>query len=121
MADVRVTVTALTPARLPAGTEDVTTQALGSAGNPVSRFRRFSAVRLTNPNHYPVHVRVSYLVYDKPPEGQSQQVTSLTPTGDLTEVPADGHTDLTVPSDAATAVDRYSNGPAVSIKAYFSQ
>ncbi|MFI1105852.1 hypothetical protein [Streptomyces melanogenes] len=123
VADVRVKVDKVVAAapRVVAGREPVTTQALDDAGHEVSRFDRFTKVRLTNPNTWPVHVRVTYLVYDQPPEGQSQQVVSATPIGGLTRVPSHGTTTIEVKGEAATAVARNSRGPAVSIKAYDSQ
>ncbi|WP_344076338.1 hypothetical protein [Streptomyces crystallinus] len=122
VADVQVKVDKVVAAapRVVAG-EPVTTQALDDAGRDISRFERFSKVRLTNPNTWPVYVRVSYLVYDQPPKGQSQQVISATPIGGLTRVPSHGTTTIEVKGEAATAVARNSEGPAVSIKAYDSQ
>ncbi|WP_101385728.1 hypothetical protein [Streptomyces sp. TLI_146] len=123
VADVQVRVDKVVAAapQVVAGAEPVTTQALDAAGREISRFERFSRVRLTNPNAWPVYVRVAYLVYDQPPEGQSQQVVSVTPIGGLTRVPSHGSTTIEVKNAAATAIARNSRGPAVSIKAYYSQ
>ncbi|MFD9483667.1 hypothetical protein ACFWBX_06605 [Streptomyces sp. NPDC059991] len=123
VADVRVRVDKVVAAdrRVVAGREPVTTQALDDAGREISRFERFSKVRLTNPNAWPVYVRVSYIVYDQPPEGQSQQAVSVTPIGSLTRIPSHSTTTIEVTGAAATAVAHNSRGPAVSIKAYYSQ
>jgi hypothetical protein len=66
-------------------------------------------------------VRVAYLVYDQPAEGETQQAISVTPIGGLVRVPADGTAVVEVTGDAAQAVARYSGGPAVSVKAYNSE
>ncbi|MGY5049630.1 hypothetical protein ACWDE0_29035 [Streptomyces sp. 900105755] len=119
--DVRVTVKRLVAAKSRASTHPVTVQELDSAGRTVSRFTRFTAVRLTNINPYPVTTRVAYLVYDQPAEGETQQAVSVTPIGGLVVVPGGGSAVVKVTGAAATAVARYSGGPAVSVKAYDSQ
>ncbi|MEU9138246.1 hypothetical protein AB0D33_20185 [Streptomyces sp. NPDC048404] len=121
VADVRVTVRSMTIASVPAGMHDVTTQALDSHGREITRFERFSAVRLTNENNIAVSVRVAYVVWDQPPEGVTQQAVEVTPIGGLTRVPAHGTAVVHVTGKAAAAVARNSYGPAVSIKAYNSQ
>jgi hypothetical protein len=119
--DVRVTVKRLVAAKSRAAAHPVTVQELDSAGHTVSRFSRFTAVRLTNIDPYPVTMRVAYLVYDQPAEGQTQQAVSVTPLGGLVVVPGGGSAVVKVTGAAATAVARYSGGPAVSVKAYDSQ
>ncbi|MFI2204425.1 hypothetical protein ACH47Z_27295 [Streptomyces sp. NPDC020192] len=119
--DVRVTVAHLAPAKARAGIHPVTTQPLDAAGRAVSRFSRFTAVRVTNTDAFAVAVRVAYLVYDQPAEGETQQAISVTPIGGLVRVPADGTAVVEVTGAAARAVARYSDGPAVSVKAYDSQ
>lgn len=121
VADVRVAVQGLAFARIPSGVNYVQVQALDSGGRPVDKFSRFTAVRLTNQDTLPVSVRVAYLVYDQPPAGETQQAVSVTEIGGLTRVPAHGTAVVKVDGDAASAVARYSGGPAVSIKSYFSQ
>ncbi|WP_330294365.1 hypothetical protein [Streptomyces sp. NBC_00503] len=121
VADVRVTVRSAAAARIPAGMHDVKTQALDSQGHEISRFERFSAVRLTNEDDFPVSVRIAYILWDQPPKGTTQQAVEVTSVGGLTEVPAHGTSVVQVSADAAAAVARNSNGPAVSIKAYNSQ
>ncbi|MEU6240131.1 hypothetical protein [Streptomyces sp. NPDC047024] len=121
VADVRVTVRSTTEARIPAGAHDVTTQALDSHGREISRFERFSAVRLTNEDDVPASVRIAYILWDQPPKGVTQQAVEVTAVGGLTQVPAHGTAVVKVSGKAAAAVARNSNGPAVSIKAYNSQ
>ena len=119
--DVRVTVTHLTTAKVRANVHPVSTQPLNDAGQAVSKFSRFTAVRVTNPDPFAVSVRVAYLVYDQPAEDETQQAISVTPIGGLVQVPALSTATVKVTGDAAHAVARYSNGPAVSVKAYNSQ
>ncbi|MET7621311.1 hypothetical protein [Streptomyces sp. NPDC005408] len=121
VADVRVTVQSTAAARIPAGMHEVTTQALDSQGREITRFERFSKVRLTNEDDFPVFVRVAYIVWDQPPKGVTQQAVEVTAVGGLTVVPPHGTAVVKVTGDAAAAVARSSNGPAVSIKAYDSQ
>lgn len=121
VADVRVTVKSVALARIPSGIHPVEAQALDSNGHAVSKFSRFSAVQLTNQDAFPVSVRVAYLVYDQLPQGQTQQAVTVTEIGGLINVPTKGTAVVNVTGDAASAVARYSNGPAVSIKPYFSQ
>jgi hypothetical protein len=121
VADVSVTVRSVTTARIRAGIHGVDAQALDSRGRAVSKFSRFSAVRLTNHDAFPVSVRIAYVVYDQPPKGQSQQVVEVTAIGGLTHVPANGTALVEATGEATKAVARYSNGPAVSIKPYNSQ
>ncbi|MFD4688940.1 hypothetical protein [Streptomyces sp. NPDC058463] len=90
-------------------------------GAEISRFERFSKVELTNDNDFPVFVRVVYILWDQPDEGETQQAVEVTPVGGLTEVPASGTAVLDVTGEAKAAVERNSGGPAVSIKAYYSQ
>ncbi|WP_234469670.1 hypothetical protein, partial [Streptomyces sp. MBT62] len=119
--DVRVTVVHLATAKIRANIHPVTTQALDAAGHAVSKFSRFASVRVQNPDAFAVSVRVFYLVYDQPAKGDTQQAVSVVPVGGLIRVPAHGRAVVKVTGDAARAVGRYSNGPAVSIKAYNSQ
>lgn len=119
--DVRVTVRSMTQARFPAGSHEVTTQALDSHGREIERFARFSAVRLTNENNFPASVRIAYILWDQPPKGVTQQAVEVTAVGGLTLVPAHGTAVVKVSGKAAAAVARDSYGPAVSIKAYNSQ
>ncbi|MFD7982042.1 hypothetical protein ACFV4M_01505 [Kitasatospora indigofera] len=121
VADVRVSVRSAAAARTPAGQHDVKTQALDSQGHEITRFERFSAVRLTNEDDFPVSVRIAYILWDQPPQGATQQAAEVTPVGGLTKIPAHGTAVVEVTGDAAAAVDRNSNGPAVSLKAYNSQ
>ena len=119
--DVRVTVVHLAAAKVRANIHPVTTQPLDAVGQVVSKFSRFASVRVQNPDAFAVSVRVSYLVYDQPAEGDTQQAVSDTPLGGLVRVPAHGRAVVKVTGAAARAVARYSNGPAVSVKAYNSQ
>ncbi|MEU6402974.1 hypothetical protein [Streptomyces sp. NPDC046985] len=119
--DVRVSVAHLANAKGWANIHPLTTQPLNAAGQSVSRFSRFTAVRVSNPDAYGVSVRVAYLVYDQPADGETQQAISVTPVGGLVRIPADGTAVIKVTGAAARAVARYSNGPAVSVKAYNSQ
>lgn len=121
VADVRVTLRSAAAARISAGQHDVKAQALDSQGHEVTRFERFSAVRLTNEDDFPVAVRVAYILWDRPPKGVTQQAVEVTPVGGLTEVPAHGSAVVPVTGDAAAAVARNADGPAVSLKAYSSQ
>jgi hypothetical protein len=122
VADVHVTVHQVRPASSPpSGAEEVTTQALDSAGRDVSRFTRFSQVRLTNTNDMPAAVRVVYIVWDQPAHGNTQQAVEVTPVGDLTLVLPHGTAIVKLTGAAAAAVARSSDGPAVSIKAFQSQ
>ncbi|MFF4900825.1 hypothetical protein [Streptomyces sp. NPDC001068] len=119
--DVRVTVRRVAAAKSATGAHPLTVQELDGAGRTVSRFTRFDAVRVTNVNPYPVTARVAYLVYDRPADGETQQAVSVTPVGGLVVVPGGGSAVVKVTGAAATAVARYSGGPAVSVKAYDSQ
>ncbi|ANP51752.1 hypothetical protein J2Z21_008802 [Streptomyces griseochromogenes] len=119
--DVRVAVTHLATARVRANIHPVTTQPLNAAGQTASKFSRFTAVRVTNPDAFEVSVRVAYLVYDQPAKGETQQAISVTPVGGLVRVPAHGTGVVKVTGGAVQAVARYSGGPAVSVKAYNSQ
>ncbi|MFJ8143220.1 hypothetical protein [Streptomyces sp. NPDC096013] len=119
--DVRVTVAHLATARIRAGIHPVTAEPLDAAGHVVSKFSRFASVRVKNSDAFPVAVRVSYLVYDQPAAGDTQQAVSDTAIGGLVRVPAHGTAVVEVTGAAARAIARYSNGPAVSVKAYNSQ
>jgi hypothetical protein len=121
VADVRVQVESVTTAQIRAGIHEVKTQALDGAGHEVTKFDRFSAVRLTNEDDFPVSVRIAYILWDQPPKGVTQQAAEVTPVGGVTEVPAHGTAVVQVTGEAAAAVERNSGGPAVSLKAYNSQ
>lgn len=119
--DVRVTVRHLATARERANIHPVTVQPLDSAGHVVSKFSRFTAVRVKNTDPFAVSVRVDYLVYDQPAKDNTQQAVSVTTIGGLVHVPALGTAVVEVTGAAAQAVAEHSNGPAVSVKAYNSQ
>lgn len=121
VADVRVRVVSVVPARIRAGVHDVLVQPLDAHGRKVDKFSRFTALRVSNADDFPVAVRLAYLVYDQPPKGQTQQAVVVVPVGGLIHVPASGTALVKVTGAAAAAVARYSNGPAVSIKPYNSQ
>lgn len=119
--DVHVTVHQVLPSDTPPpGTQEVTTQALDGTGHDVSKFTRFSQVRLTNTNDMPAAVRVVYIVWDQPAHGDTQQAAEVTPVSGLTFVPPQGTAVVKVTGAAAAAVARSSGGPAVSIKAFQS-
>ncbi|MDF3293396.1 hypothetical protein [Streptomyces silvisoli] len=118
---VKVQIKALNQVDSPAGPETVATQAADANGQPVNKFADFDQVFLMNPNKTPVTVRIAYLVYDQPPSNVPQQTISVTPIGGLIEVPAQGSTVVHVFGAAKAAVHKYSNGPAVSLKAYLSR
>lgn len=119
--DIRVTVRHLATAREQANVHPVTVWPTDAAGHPVSKFTRFAAVHVQNSDPFAVSVRVAYLVYDQPAQGETQQVISVTAIGGLVHVPAGGTAVVKVTGEAARAVARYSGGPAVSVKAYNSQ
>ncbi|MET9960077.1 hypothetical protein ABZ128_13650 [Streptomyces sp. NPDC006326] len=121
VADVKVTVKELVPSDFPADVSDVKAQPADAAGQPMSKFDAFDQVILKNPNNTAVPVRIVYLVYDQPKPGLSQQATEVVPIGGLTTVPAGGTASVTVSGDAKAAVEKFSGGPAVSVKAYFSR
>ncbi|HVK26130.1 MAG TPA: hypothetical protein VM677_32635 [Actinokineospora sp.] len=123
VADVSVTVESVAAARIPAGTQDVTAQALDHQGREITRFERFSAVRLTNEDEIPVSARIVYILWDQPADGDTQQAVEVTPVGGLTTVPAHGTVVVSLTGDAvaAAAVARNSYVSAVSLKAYNSQ
>ncbi|THA40668.1 hypothetical protein [Streptomyces sp. A1547] len=121
VADVRVTVKELVPADLPAGSSAIEAKPADAAGQPMSKFDAFDQVILKNPNATAVSVRVVYLVYDQPKSGASQQVAEVVPIGRLTTIPAGATSSVTVSGDAKAAVQKFSGGPAVSVKAYFSR
>ncbi|MFE6847493.1 hypothetical protein [Streptomyces sp. NPDC057686] len=121
VADVRVTVKELVPADLPAGSSAVEAKPADAAGQPLTKFDAFDQVSLKNPNTTAVSVRVVYLVYDQPKDGSPQQAVEVVPIGGLTTIPAGGTSSVTVSGDAKTAVQKFSHGPAVSIKPYFSR
>lgn len=119
--DVRVTVRHLAAARQRANITPVAVEPLDGAGHVVSKFDRFAAVRLKNQDRFPVSVRVAYVAYDKPAEGNTQQPVSVSTVGGLVHLPALGTAVVKVTGAAAQAVDRYSGGTAVTIRAYNSQ
>ncbi|WP_328622604.1 hypothetical protein [Streptomyces sp. NBC_00354] len=121
VADVRVTVKELVPADLPADSSAVEAKPADPAGQPLSKFDAFDQVVLKNPNNTAVSVRVVYLVYDQPKSGSPQQAVEVVPIGGLTTIPAGGTSSVTVSGDAKAAVQRFSGGPAVSVKTYFSR
>jgi hypothetical protein len=121
VADVRVRVVSVAPARIRGGVHEVSVQPLDGQGRKVDKFSRFTTLRISNADDFPVAVRLAYLVYDQPPEGQTQQAVVVVPIGGLIHVPASGTATVKVTGAAAAAVARYSNGPAVSIKPYSSQ
>ncbi|MFF3460149.1 hypothetical protein ACFYXH_38815 [Streptomyces sp. NPDC002730] len=65
--------------------------------------------------------RIVHVLWDQPPKGVTQQAVEVTAVGGLTVIPAHGTAVVQVTGDAAAAVARNSNGPAVSIKAHNSQ
>ncbi|MFG2422546.1 hypothetical protein ACGFWD_26270 [Streptomyces sp. NPDC048448] len=119
--DVRVTVTRVTAAKTQADTLPPSAETLDAAGRVVSKFSRFAAVRVTNPEEFAVSVRIAYLVYDQPAEGETQQTVFVIPIGTLVRIPARSMAIVEVTGDAAHAVAKYSGGPAVSVKAYNSE
>ncbi|WP_327321292.1 hypothetical protein OG735_01475 [Streptomyces sp. NBC_01210] len=116
-----MTVQSTAVAKMPAGMNEVTTQALDGKGRAITRFERFSGVRLTNKDDHPVFARIVYFLWDQPPKGVTQQAVEVTAVGGLTVLPAHGTAVVQVTGGAAAAGARNSNGPAVSIKAYNSQ
>ncbi|MGW4898365.1 hypothetical protein ACWEQL_39920 [Kitasatospora sp. NPDC004240] len=121
VADVRVTVKELVPADLPAKVSGIEAGPADAAGQPMSKFDAFDQVILKNPNNTAVSVRVVYLVYDQPKPGSPQQAIEVVPIGGLTTIPAGGTSSVTVTGDAKAAVQKFSGGPAVSVKTYFSR
>lgn len=121
VAGVAVSVTRVLPATAPAGADYVTARAADQGGGSISKFDRFRQVVLQNPNGAAVSVRTVYIVYDQPRDGTSQQAVAVVPIGGLTTVPAHGSVTVPVTGAAQEAVAKYSGGPAVSIKTYFSQ
>ncbi|MFD8705186.1 hypothetical protein ACFV1W_21665 [Kitasatospora sp. NPDC059648] len=121
VADVKVSVKVTAAADLLASASPVEAQPADSTGQPLTKFDAFDQVILKNPNKTAVSVRVVYLVYDQPPPGASQQAIEVVPIGELTTVPAAGTASVTVLGDARAAVQKYSGGPAVSVKTYFSR
>ncbi|MFF4249404.1 hypothetical protein ACFYY2_33805 [Streptomyces sp. NPDC001822] len=87
----------------------------------MSRFERFTGVKLTNDEEFPVTVQVVYIVWDQPKSGETQQAVEVTPVGGLSVVPASGTETVKVTGAAKAAVARSAGGPAVSIKAFYSQ
>ncbi|WP_030299767.1 hypothetical protein [Streptomyces katrae] len=57
----------------------------------------------------------------RPLPRSAQQVVEVVPIGGLTTVPAGATSSVTVSGDAKAAVQKFSGGPAVSVKAYFSR
>ncbi|GAA3011331.1 hypothetical protein GCM10020229_23560 [Kitasatospora albolonga] len=121
VAEVKVTVKESAPADLPADATAVEAKPADASGRPMTKFDPFEQVLLKNPNTTPVSVRVVYLVYDKPKPGTPQQTTAVIPIGGLTTIPPGGTSSVPVTGDAAAAVRQYSDGPAVSVKTYFSR
>ncbi|MFC8448709.1 hypothetical protein [Kitasatospora sp. NPDC057223] len=120
-ADVRVTVKDLVPTDFSVSAAAVEAKPADAAGRPLTKFDAFDQVILKNPNDTAVAVRVVYLVYDQPSAGASQQAIEVVPIGGLTTVPAGGTTSVAVSGDARAAVQKYSDGPAVSVKTCFSR
>ncbi|MGC0319211.1 hypothetical protein [Kitasatospora acidiphila] len=120
VATVKVTVKELAAADLPASASAVEAKPADAAGQPLTKFDAFDQVILKNPNNTAVSVRIVYLVYDQPPAGTPQQAIEVVPIGGLITVPPAGTTSVAVSGDAKTAVQKYSGGPAVSVKTYFS-
>ncbi|MFF2073451.1 hypothetical protein ACFVXG_01695 [Kitasatospora sp. NPDC058162] len=121
VANVKVAVKELAAADLPASAAAVEADPADASGQPLTKFDAFDQVILKNPNSTAVSVRIVYLVYDQPAAGTPQQVVEAVPIGGLITVPAAGTTSVAVSGDARTAVQKYSGGPAVSLKTYFSR
>jgi len=121
VADVAVAVTGTVRATEQSQGAYVTVQTADRNGGPLSKFDRFEQVVLHNPNSAAVSVRTVYIVYDQPSGGASQQAVAVVPVGGLTTVAAGGSVTVPVTGAAQEAVARYSGGPAVSVKTYFSQ
>ncbi|MEU6238103.1 hypothetical protein [Kitasatospora sp. NPDC047058] len=121
VADVKVTVKELAAADLPESASGVEAQPADAAGKPLTKFDPFDQVILKNPNSTAVSVRIVYLVYDQPSAGTPQQAIEAVPIGGLITVPPAGTTPVAVSGDAKSAVRKYSGGPAVSVKTYFSR
>ncbi|MFD7582109.1 hypothetical protein [Kitasatospora sp. NPDC059817] len=121
VANVRVTVKELAAADLPADASAVEAEPADSAGQQLTKFDAFDQVIVKNPNNAAVSVRIVYLVYNQTPAGTPQQAIEVVPIGGLITVPPAGTVSVAVSGDARTAVQKYSGGPAVSVKAYFSR
>jgi hypothetical protein len=121
VADVRVTVDDDPTVRFPAVDSWVDVTLLDGRGLSTTRDSRISAVKLTNDNLRPVTVRLVYVVWSDPAARHTQQAETVTPIGDLIEVPADGT--VTVPvTGPADAVNRaaVAGHRSASVKAYFA-
>jgi hypothetical protein len=111
VADVRVNVRASDKVEFPVAPQGVVVQAVDAAGQPTSKYEPFSAVKLTNPNRQKVAAGVVCILWDQPPDGQSQQASEVVPLGVATIA---GNGSATVRA-AGGAVDGCG-----SLKAYFT-
>lgn len=66
-------------------------------------------------------MRVVHIVWNQPKEGETQQAVEVTLVGGLTVVPASGTETVKVTGAVRAAVARSADGPAVSVKAFYSQ
>jgi hypothetical protein len=109
--DVRVRVRAKTDVVFPVGPQLVTAQAVDASGQPTSKLGPFDAVVLTNPNADKVSVGLVCILWDQPPDGQSQQAQEVVPLGVAT-IPGEGTATIAATGDAR-------NGCG-SLKTFFS-
>jgi hypothetical protein len=102
VADVEVAVDDAPTVPFPPVDTEVDVAALDGQGLSTTHDRRIAAVRLTNGNGIPVTVRLVYVVWSDPAPGGAQQAETVTPVGDLIEVPGDGGVSVAMkgPADA---------------------
>jgi len=120
VADVRASVSTAALVHYPAITSEPTVTPIDSSDAVVTRNDVFARVRVNNDNNDPITIRLVYIIWDTPPEGQTQQADRTEPIGDLVTVPAHGETTVQITPNDAALIRKYAGAAPASIKAYFS-
>ena len=121
VADVRASVLRAPVVEYPTITTEPVVTPLDSTGVAVTRNDVFTRIRVSSDNDAPITVRLIYITWNVPPEGQTQQAERTEPVGDLVTVPAHGQTDVKIAADDVAVIRRTSGTAPTSIKAYFSK
>jgi hypothetical protein len=118
--DVRLAGVTVEPVDFPRVADVVEAVPLDDAGRELEYPARFASVALRNPNADAVRVRVVSIVWNRPPEGQTQQAHDVVHLSEVVEVPANGERTIAVSTESRRLVDRYALSYPVSLKAYFA-
>jgi hypothetical protein len=120
VADVRATVVTATLVQYPAVTADPVVTPLDASGAVVTRNDVFARLQVADDNDDPITIRLVYIIWNMPPDGQTQQADLTTPVGGLVTVPAHGQATLRLTPAEQAVVRQHSGTAPTSIKAYFS-